>query len=113
MSDIKPLTTDAASIEDEFHSNTSVVTSVASTMTSTTLLSANPDRKGFVLVNDSEQDCFVKFGTTASTASYTIKMAGFTTGTPATYENLSPTYRGRIDAIWSSINGSMKITEHT
>lgn len=84
----------------------STVTAVPSSATNVTLLAANPDRKLFLLFNDSTQICFVKFGATATSGSYTVKMAA-----GSLYESFLPVYTGRIDAIWASANGNMLVTE--
>jgi|SRR4051812_46513288 hypothetical protein len=88
---------------------TSVVTQVASSASSVTLKAANSSRLGFVITNDSTQILYVKFGTTASSSDYTLKMQ------PGTiYESAaSPRYTGRIDGIWASANGNAYFTELT
>jgi hypothetical protein len=106
MTDVKPITTDAQAIEDEFHSTNATNSNVASSTSNVTLLSANSDRKGYSLFNDSTANCFVKLGTTASSTSFFLKMAA-----GSFYEDINPTYRGRIDAIWDAANGFMRVTE--
>ncbi len=83
------------------------VTSVNSSATNVTLVSSNIVRQGLILFNDSSQTVYVKFGATASSSDYTFKiLAG------GYYESPGDLiYTGRIDAIWASANGSMKITE--
>lgn len=75
----------------------------------TTLLSANADRRGVAIFNDSTEALYVKFGTTASTTSFTVKIlaGGF-------YEMPEPIYVGQIDGIWSANgSGAARITELT
>lgn len=82
------------------------LSNVSSSATSVTLLSSNSSRKGAVIVNDSTQVLYLKFGTTASATSYTYKLnAGDTLELPR------PVYTGRIDGIWASANGNARITE--
>lgn len=92
---------------------TSTVTSVAGNTSSVTLLASNANRKAFALSNDSTSVCFVKFGATATTSSFTMKMAGSSGTQIAFYESPERCYTGVIDAIWTSANGSMRITELT
>lgn len=92
---------------------TSTVTSVASSATNVTLLAENINRKFFSLSNDSNQDVYVKFGATATSSSFTIKMAKKSGTQLAYYESPNNCYTGKIDAIWDSANGSMRITEIT
>lgn len=89
-------------------SGNATVTSVASSATSVTLLAANANRLGAVIVNDSTQILFVKFGTSATNASYT-------TAVPITrgvYE-VPFGYTGIITGVWVSANGNARVTELT
>ncbi len=89
-------------------SSTATLSNVASSASSVTLLSLNASRIGMVLYNDSNQSVNVKYGTTASSTSFTYRLlAG------QTLEMSSPIYTGRVDAIWDSANGSMRVTEFT
>ncbi len=91
----------------ELVSTTSTITSVASSASSVSLLASNSSRLGAMFYNDSTQICFLKFGTTASSTSYTVQLG------PNGYYEI-PTahiYTGAIDAIWASANGNMRITE--
>ena len=87
--------------------STCTTTSVASSATNVTLLSANADRLGATLFNDSSSDVFVKFGATASSSSFNIEMG------PDGYFEVPFGYRGQIDAIWGTANGNMRIGEFT
>ena len=83
------------------------VTSVGDEIASTTLLAANADRRGFILFNDSTAICYVKFGVTASTSSFTVRLTPY-----AVYTSDFPVYRGLVTGIWSADSGgSMRITE--
>jgi hypothetical protein len=86
---------------------TGTVTSVADSASSQTLLSAGATRRGFRLYNDSPYPLYVKYGTTATTSSYTVKVEP--------YDWLvEDGYGGRVDGIWSANgSGSARITELT
>lgn len=91
-------------------SATGTQTSVNDTGSSTTLLAANSSRKGFTIFNDSTEILYLKFGATASTTSYAVKMQ------PGDYyEALAGTlYTGIIDGIWANnASGAARITEFT
>lgn len=85
---------------------TSSVTSVAASATNVTLLSLNANRAMASFFNDSTSAAYVKLGATASTSSFTIKMAA-----NSFYELPLPVYTGIIDCIWDSATGNMRITE--
>lgn len=88
-------------------STTAAVTSVASSITSVTVLALNASRKGCVVYNDSTKTLYLKFGTTASTIDFTAKLlAGDNYEVPFNYS-------GRIDGIWAAANGSARVTELT
>lgn len=87
---------------------TATLTNVASSASSVTLLSSAATRRGATIFNDSTSVLYVKFGATASTTSFTVKMlAG------DYYELPQPCYTGVIDGIWSSAQGSARTTELT
>lgn len=87
---------------------TATLSNVNDTATSTTLLAANTSRKGASIHNDSTAVLYVKFGTTASATSFTVKMAA-----DAHYE-VPFGFTGRIDGIWASdASGAARITELT
>lgn len=87
--------------------DTSAVTSVASSAASVTLLAANPNRLGAIIINDSNQVLFVKFGTTASSSSYSARLVS------NGYYEVPFGYTGIIDGIWVAANGNARITELT
>lgn len=80
---------------------------VASSASNVTLQASNASRKGWYCFNDSTQVLYVKFGATASSSSFTVKLdAG------AFYEMPVPVaYTGIIDGIWASANGNARVTE--
>lgn len=88
---------------------TATVTSVSGSISSVTLLSANSARKMAAFYNESNANLYIKFGTTASNTSYTILLP------KDGYYELphSGAYTGRIDGIWSSATGAVRITELT
>lgn len=86
---------------------TAAVTSVASSAASQTMLAAAATRTKAILYNDTDKTCWVKYGTTASAASFTKKLLP-----QQDMEVLG--YSGRIDAIWGAApTGNMLITEIT
>lgn len=102
--------TTAGSLRTEDFSgvSTSSVTSVTSSATNTTILSANTGRRGAMIYNDSNQRLYIKFGTTASTTSFTVQIAA-----GGYYEFPYPIWRGQVDGLWSSANGAARVTELT
>jgi hypothetical protein len=86
---------------------TAAVTQTAGSASSVTLLSSNTARLGCSVHNDSSAILYVKFGTTASTTSYTIRL------TSQSYYECPFNYTGRIDGIWASAAGNAYVTELT
>lgn len=85
-------------------SNSATLSSVSDTASSTILLTSSTSRKGFRIYNDSTATLYVKYGSTASTTSYTIKL--FPEG--MLFED---GYNGRVDGIWSAdASGAARIT---
>lgn len=84
--------------------SSATVTQVASSATNVTLKTSNTARVGIKIYNDSNAILYAKFGTTASTTSYTVQIAsqGF-------FED--DTYTGNIDGIWAAANGNAYVTE--
>lgn len=86
--------------------STGTTTSVSASAASTTVLAANSDRRNAYLFNDSTSACYVKFGATASSTLFRKRMLPF--------EGMDVIgYTGRIDAIWDSASGAMRVTEVT
>lgn len=96
-----------ASDQTPLRASTATLTNVTATTSSTQVLAANANRKQAIFVNDADQPCLLKFGTTASASSFTYKLlAGDILELP------TPIYTGRIDAIWTAtVSGSMRVTE--
>lgn len=89
-------------------SNTPTIAQVASSGTNVTILASNALRKQAMFFNDSTQALYLKLGTTATSSSYTVKMAA-----ASYYELPQPIYTGEIDGIWVSANGNVLVTEET
>lgn len=79
---------------------------VASSATNVTLFAANGSANGRAVFNDSSAVLYLKFGTTASSTSYTVQLAA-----GALYEFPQPLYAGQVDGIWASANGAARTTE--
>ena len=84
---------------------TATLANVASSASSVTLFAASGNTNARVIFNDSTQVLYVKFGTTASSSSYTVQMAA-----GAYYEFPQPVFDGRVDGIWASANGNARVT---
>jgi hypothetical protein len=88
---------------------TATLANVAGSASSVTLLAANTSRLGAVVMNDSTATLYVKFGSTASTTSFTYLVAAAETlELPA-----NSVYTGIITGIWASATGSARVTELT
>jgi len=87
---------------------TSTLTNVTASTTSANLVASNSSRKGLSIYNDAGRNIYVKFGSTASTTSFTMRMSDNTY-----YEMPQPIYTGTIDVITSSGSGSVRVTELT
>ncbi len=84
---------------------TADLTNVGSSTSSVTLAAANSGRNGLTIVNDSTAVLYMKYGTTASSSSYTYKLeAG------DTFE-MGTVYTGIVTGIWASVNGNARVTE--
>lgn len=92
----------------EAPAGTATLSNVASSASNGTLLASNPARIGALVFNDSTQALYLKYGATASTSSFTVKIAagGF-------YEFPEPIYTGQVDGIWDAANGNARLTELT
>jgi hypothetical protein len=84
---------------------TATLANVASSASSVTLFAAASNDNARTIWNDSTAVLYVKFGTTASTTSFTVQLAA-----GAYYEFPQPLFAGRVDGIWASANGSARTT---
>lgn len=90
------------------YSGTADVDNLASSASNQTMRTANSDRKGLIIFNDSTAILYVKFGATASASDFTFRL------TPqGVYEMRAPIYTGIIDVIHASANGFVRNTELT
>lgn len=88
---------------------TATLANVASSATSVTLFAESQVAKARYVFNDSTAVLYIKFGTTASSSSYTVQLAA-----GAFYEfPVNPLYVGRVDAIWAAANGNARTSELT
>jgi hypothetical protein len=83
-----------------------VVISIPSSNENTTLMVINEDRKMATIYNNSTSNLYIKYGSNASTDSFSIKI-----GAGDYLEFPYPCYTGIIDGIWESTNGSAMVTE--
>lgn len=86
---------------------TATLTNVAASITSVTVLAANASRLGAIIVNDGTAVLFAKFGATASSTSFTVRIPA------GGYYEIPFGYTGIIDGIWTVANGSARVTELT
>lgn len=91
----------------EVRAGTAALTNVASSLSNQTLLAANANRLGAAIYNDSTANLFVKLGATASSTSFTLKMAA------GGYYEVPFQYTGQIDGLWDAANGAARVTEVT
>jgi len=84
------------------------VSNVASSASSTSVLASNTSRRAATFYNDADRACYLKYGTTASASSFTVKIF------PSGFHLLpTPPYAGAVDAIWDSgPTGSLRVTEY-
>jgi len=95
--------------EEQTISGTATLSNVNDSASNIQLSAANPNREGWFVYNDSTVALYVSFGVSASTTSFTVKIAaqGF-------YEMPMPIYTGIINGIWdSNASGAARITELT
>lgn len=85
------------------------LSNVASSDSAVTILAANTSRRGATIFNDVDKSLYLKFGASASTTSFTVKIAA-----GGYYELPSPVYQGVMTGIWETgPTGSARITELT
>lgn len=86
--------------------STAALANVAAGSTSVTALSSNANRVTAIFFNDATNNCYLKFGATASTSSWSYRLQ------PTQGMELPCRYTGRIDAIWdSTVTGNLRVTE--
>ncbi len=87
---------------------TGTLSNVAASATSVTVLAANTSRVGATITNDSTSDVYLKYGSSASTTSYTYLLPA---GAWWSYEG--EYYNGIITGIWNTATGNARVTEVT
>lgn len=87
-------------------STSAALTTVASSATNVTLLAANAARRLVTCYNSSTSDAYVKFGTTASSTSFSLYLPSL-----GSFSLNGEDYSGKIDIIWLSANGNAYVTE--
>jgi hypothetical protein len=98
----------AGSAFDPSRPATTVITTVPSSTSSTTLLTANPLRRRVIIWNHSTKALFVAFAATATAAAFS-----FSLGPGGSYEGPLNDYTGIITGIWNAANGNALVTEIT
>lgn len=85
------------------------ISSVNSTDSSTTLIAAEANRIGLTVYNTDTGPLYLKYGATATTSSFTVKIPA-----DGYWEMPNPVYRGIIDGIWTTSGaGAAVITQLT
>lgn len=90
-------------------SATGIITSVATAVTSFSILAANANRKGFIILNEGNSIVRIAFAATASTASTTLILAA----NQSYFSTQLPVYRGVISGISNNTNSTLRVTELT
>lgn len=82
------------------------LSNVSSSASNVNLLASNAAARARTCYNDSTANLYLKWGSTASTTSFTVLIppSGY-------YEFPQPLYKGAVDGIWSAANGSARLTE--
>ncbi len=88
---------------------TATLSNVSGSATSVTLIAANTGRLGLIVVNDSTASLYLKYGSAATTTSFTyLLQPGATWELPD-----AVLYTGIVTGIWSSAVGAARVTELT
>lgn len=90
-----------------FKATVAALTSVTADTATTTLLAANSNRVGATILNDSTATLYLRLSTTgdASATNRSVDIG------PSDYYELPYGYTGRVEGIWSAVNGAARITE--
>ena len=92
--------------------STATLTPVAASATSVQLLAANSAARQRIIINDSTATLYLKYGSAASSSSYTYVLPPKQDTTMSTLVLAgNELYTGLIHGIWSSATGSATITE--
>lgn len=88
---------------------TATLSNVDDSTSSVTLAAANADRLGLIVYNDSSGDLYLKFGSSASSTSFTVKIPA-----DSYWEMPEPVYTGIVTGAWSTdAGGAARVTELT
>lgn len=87
-------------------STTPTLSSVAGSASSVTILAANANRRVATVFNDSTSTLYLKYGSSASTSSFTVLLTA-----NAYYELPQPVYTGILTGIWLVATGNARVTE--
>lgn len=102
-------------VADELlYADTATVQSLTASASLQTVLAENLSRKGGTLYNDTDKNCYVKFGDTASTTSFTAIVAKKDVDGVGGFLGLGAerVYTGVITCIWDAApTGALRITE--
>lgn len=94
-------------IADQIRPSVSVVTAIARTTVTTTFATPAAGRLGINVYNNSNGFLYVKLGTGATTASFTVRL-----GRQSFYEVQWPNYTGTVTGVWGSAGaGTALVTE--
>ena len=85
---------------------TNTLANIASSITAVTLFEEHAYARVRTVYNDSTSIAYMKFGSGASSTSYTVQLAA-----GAYYEFPQPLYAGLVSIIWVTANGAARITE--
>lgn len=91
----------------ELRANIAICTNVSAAAADTLLLTANANRLGATVHNDSLSILYLKFGSGASSTSFTVRMTSYA------YYEVPFGYTGQINGRWVSATGTARITEIT
>lgn len=89
-------------------SSSANITSVAGSVTNTSILASNSSRVSATIYNSTNKTMFLALGPTASTTAYTVQIFA------SSYWELPVSYTGAISAVWASgVSGNALVTELT
>lgn len=86
-------------------SSTSTPSTVAASTSIQTIISANSNRKGLTIWNDSTANLFIDFDSAASASDFAVKISA------GGYYEMPFDYTGVISGIWSAANGNALVRE--
>lgn len=89
---------------------TATLSNVSTSTASANLLASNTSRRGVIIYNDAAATLYVKFGSTASSTSFTYLLL---TGETLELQSAGALYTGTIDGILASGTGTARVTELT